>query len=61
LSLIATYTLAKELHISPLESMHMPVSLVTELLAVHQEVEEYKKDKLEEHMEKNKSITNKMR
>ena len=41
------YTLAKELNISPMECMKMPVSLVVELLCVHGEVEAFKADTLE--------------
>ena len=54
------YTMTKELNVSPLECMQMPVSLVIELLAVHQEVESYKKDTLDEHIKESK-INTKMR
>tara|TARA_R110002020_G_scaffold273943_1_gene489148 strand:+ start:359 stop:526 length:168 start_codon:yes stop_codon:yes gene_type:complete len=46
------YTLAKELNISPLECMQMPISLVVELLCIHQEVEEYKGDMLTKESDK---------
>tara|TARA_R100000664_G_C2654798_1_gene73730 strand:+ start:258 stop:425 length:168 start_codon:yes stop_codon:yes gene_type:complete len=46
------YTLAKELNISPSECMQLPVSLVLELLCVHQEVETYKIEKIESEMGK---------
>lgn len=46
------YTLAKELNISPIECMKMPVSLVVELLAVHQEVETFKIEKIESEVDK---------
>lgn len=52
MSLLAMYTLAKELNISPIECMEMPVSLVVELLAVHQEVETYKMEKIDSEVEK---------
>ena len=41
LSLITVYSLSKALAISPLEVYKMPASLVTDLLAIHMEFENY--------------------
>ena len=39
--------MAKDLHISPKEALELPISLVTELMCVHQEIESYKLSEME--------------
>ena len=46
---ITYYTLAKELHISPDVAQNLPVSLITDLLMVHGEIEKLKVDELNKH------------
>tara|TARA_R100000005_G_C4993401_1_gene200463 strand:+ start:560 stop:727 length:168 start_codon:yes stop_codon:yes gene_type:complete len=51
-SRLTLYTLAKHLNISPKEVFELPISLVQELMMVHQEIELFKSDKLQESMNK---------
>ena len=46
-SLVAVYSLAKALAISPLEIYKMPVSLVKDLLVVHAEAEKLKAEEMD--------------
>lgn len=51
-SRLTLYTLAKHLNISPKEAFELPISLVQELMMVHQEIEGYKAEKLQESLKK---------
>jgi hypothetical protein len=51
-SRLSLYTLAKELNISPKEVFEMPISLVQELLIVHQEIELFKSEEMDKAMNK---------
>ena len=58
LSLIAVYSLAKALAISPLEIYKMPQSLVTNLLIIHTEIETLKAEEMDKI---NKEMKSKIR
>ena len=49
---MVTYTMAKELNISPLDTYNMPASLVMELLEIHMQVEAYKVEEFEKQQKK---------
>ena len=59
-SLLGIYTLAKELHISPVEAYSLPASFVRDLLIVHTEIETYKGEEIEKVTSKTKSQMNKI-
>jgi|TARA_R100000808_G_C2138053_1_gene146100 hypothetical protein len=44
--------MAKDLHISPKEALELPISLVTELMCVHQEIESFKLSEMEDMQKK---------
>ena len=46
------YTLAKSLHVSPLELYKMPAELFMDMLIIHGEVESMKADEMDKQMKK---------
>ena len=48
------YTLAKSLHVSPLEIYEMPVDLFMDMLTIHAEVESMKAEEMDKQMKKAK-------
>ena len=52
LSLITVYSLSVALGISPLEVYRMPASMVTDMLAVHAEVEKIKQEEIDKEIKK---------
>ena len=59
-SLLAIYTLTKELHISPVEAYSLPASFVRDLLIVHTEIENYKGEEIDKMTNKTKSQMSKI-